>query len=1062
MTVKLQTSGPLSIRPASHLSTTSSGQRSSMMSSNASLEAASESKRRSILILSLIATCIFLFVLCLCLLCALVLVGKSLSAHHSTPLLSAYLSRMSNGAELTTTSTTTTVVKKTGKSIDHFNRPALFDEDKGTSDKAEEEDNRTAIVLPNSVYSGATGGMNNVLKMGSKVVEKLNFRLPRHVKPRHYKLLLHPDLEQQTFSGQIGIDIMVSEPTDYIVLHSKQLAIEGTTVKRLLPDRSELPVVVKQAYTYDPHQYWVIETESIDSGEYRLSMNFSGSLANRIVGFYSSSYRDKETNSTRKIATSKFEPTFARQAFPCFDEPQLKATYTVSLVHPNTNSYHALSNMDIDETLNNVPATGFSTTVFNPSVPMSTYLVAFIVSDFQYENVRITPTIGEPFDLRVYATPIQMDNVRFARDTADKVIQHYINYFNIPYPLPKLDMAAIPDFVSGAMETWGLVTYRETSILYNKQTSSTANKQRVAEVIAHELAHMWFGNLVTMKWWNELWLNEGFASYIEYKGVDSAYPEWGIMEQFTIDNLHGVLTLDATIGSHPIVVKVETPNQITEIFDTITYSKGASVIRMLEDFVGEQVFKAGVTAYLNKLKYGNGVSEDLMEELDKLFEDPTDSTVTVSLVMDTFTKQKGFPVVTVEMVGSQFHLSQSRFLADPEAIDTEVSEFGYKWYIPLTYITSSQQAPAQRKWLPNSGDKVHIDAEGSNPWIKLNLGQVGYYRVNYPVAMWEQFSTALMANVNAFNIGDRTGLLNDAFALADASLLRYDVALGLTKFLKQETEYVPWATVSSKMKSIRNLIYDYDSYDALSAYTRSLVAEAYNAVGWDVPEDQSESDHMKNRLRSTILDLACSFGYEPCLEAAHTLFQDWLKSGKEIHTDVRSVAYYYGVQKSSVEDWREVKARYRMETDANEKSKLMSALTAFPSARVLAAFLEEAWDPSLVREQDHLSCIQSVAANKVGEPVAWDHVRENWDRLVARFTLGERNLGRMIPSVTGRFSTKVRLQELEDFFRRNPDAGAGATARVQALENINNNIKWLNRNQEIIADWLKAEAIPLR
>lgn len=385
----------------------------------------------------------------------------------------------------------------------------------------------------------------------------------------------------------------------------------------------------------------------------------------------------------RKIATSKFEPTFARQAFPCFDEPQLKATYTVSLVHPNTNSYRALSNMDVDDTLANEPNAGLSTTVFNPSVPMSTYLVAFIVSDFQYEEIQITPNNGNPFPLRVYATPIQMSNVRFARETAAKVIMHYIDYFNIPYPLPKLDMAAIPDFVSGAMETWGLVTYRETSILYNKETSSTANKQRVAEVIAHELAHMWFGNLVTMKWWNELWLNEGFASYIEYKGVHSAYPEWGIMEQFTIDNLHGVLTLDATIGSHPIVVKVETPNQITEIFDTITYSKGASVIRMLEDFVGEDVFKAGVTAYLKKLQYGNGVSEDLMEELDALFKDPTDPTVTVSLVMDTFTKQKGFPVITVEIVGGQFHLSQARFLADPEATETEESEFGYVFLVTL-------------------------------------------------------------------------------------------------------------------------------------------------------------------------------------------------------------------------------------------------------------------------------------------------------------------------------------------------------------------------------------------
>ncbi|XP_058458300.1 aminopeptidase A-like isoform X1 [Malaya genurostris] len=1048
MTVKLQAMGPPSIRPPSHISSNSQ-QRNSMMSSTASLEAASESKRRSILILSLLAACLFLFVLCLCLLTALVMVGKNLSAQHSPPLLSAYLNQLSAGRRLTETNA------KSGKSIDHFNRPALFD-DKGPSDRANDESNLTAILLPNSVYFGASGGMNNVLKMGSKVIEKLSFRLPRHVKPRHYELLLQPDLEQQKFSGQVGIDITVIEPTNYIVLHSNQLTIGDTLLSKVLPDRSSQSVMVRQTYAYEPHQYWVIETDNIGVGEYRLSMQFSGSLANKIVGFYSSTYRDKSSNVTRKIATSKFEPTFARQAFPCFDEPQLKATYAISLVHPNTDKYIALSNMDVDKVLEDTPSTGFSTTVFNRSVPMSTYLVAFIVSDFRYKENLITPTIGDPFELRVYATPIQMNNIDFALDTATAIIKYYIEYFNIEYPLPKLDMAAIPDFVSGAMETWGLVTYRETSILYNPETSSTANKQRVAEVIAHELAHMWFGNLVTMKWWNELWLNEGFASYIEYKGVHSAYPAWGIMEQFAIDNLHGMLTLDATLGSHPIVVKVETPNQITEIFDTITYSKGASVIRMLEDFVSEPIFKKGVTAYLKKLEYGNGVSNDLMEELDALYEDSTEKTgATVSTVMDTFTKQKGFPVVTVVQNGTQFRLTQSRFLADLEANETEISEFGYKWYIPITYITSGNPEQVNRKWFPNTVDHVDIvDVPEGTSWIKLNHNQVGYYRVNYADSVWNQFSKALVDDVNAFTIGDRTGLLNDAFALADASLLRYDVALGLTKFLTDELEYVPWATVSSKMKNVRNLIYDFDSYNAILAYVRKLVDKAYGTVGWTVEGE----DLMKNRLRTTILDLACSFGHEKCLAEASDRFQNWLNAGDEIHPDVRSVVYYYGVQKGTAEDWQKVKTRFSAETDANEKTKLMSALAAFPDARVLTDFLEEAWNTNLVRQQDHLSCIQSVAANKVGESVAWDHVRQNWDRLVERFTLGERNLGRMIPSITGRFTSKVRLMELEDFFRRNPESGAGAAARVQALENVSNNIKWLQRNQQIIADWLKTES----
>ncbi|XP_021693431.1 glutamyl aminopeptidase isoform X3 [Aedes aegypti] len=884
------------------------------------------------------------------------------------------------------------------------------------------------------------------------------YRLPNDVIPLHYDLWLHPNLDEGTFTGRVSIDVSVVSTTRTIVLHSNGLTITNPSLKL---ETSFTPITLTPQFDLEREFLQLnvpISAVLQPDTNATISMSFSGKMSGKIVGLYSSSY-PTENGETVKIATSKFEPTFARQAFPCFDEPHLKATYAIQVVHPSTNKYHALSNMDAKETLANTPTAGLNTTVFNPSVPMSTYLVVFIVSDFEYDAVRITPSLGERFELRVYTTPFQIQNARFARNTAEKIINHYIDYFNIEYPLPKLDMAAIPDFVSGAMETWGLVTYRETSILYNEATSSTANKQRVAEVIAHELAHMWFGNLVTMKWWNELWLNEGFASYIEYKGVDSAYPEWGIMEQFALDNLHGVLTLDATLGSHPIVVKVESPNQITEIFDTITYSKGASVIRMLEDFVSEPIFKEGVTKYLNKLRYGNGESKDLMDQLDELFKDPSEPDLSVTMVMDTFTKQKGFPVITVARSGNQFRLRQSRFLADPNATDTEESEFGYKWYVPLTYITSEDSTTVKRAWMLRGDDQVSIDApSGSDSWIKLNHNQVGYYRVNYPENVWQQFSELLSKDINAFSIGDRTGLLNDAFALADASQLRYDLALELTRFLAQETEYVPWATVSSKMKSIRTLIYDYPAYDDILLYVRQLIQRAYDSVGWTVVGE----DHMKNRLRTTVLDLACSFGHDDCLQKAHELFRGWLDSDVAVHPDLRTVVYYYGLQRSAnITDWELVKERFRAEIDANEKAKLMSALAGFPDAKVLRRLLDDAWDPQLVREQDHLTCIQNVAANKHGEQIAWDHVRINWDRLVERYTLGERNLGRMIPSITGRFSTPVRLMELEDFFRRNPEAGAGAAARVQALENIGNNIKWLERNLDIVTKWLSTAILPV-
>uniref|UniRef100_A0AAG5CP51 glutamyl aminopeptidase n=1 Tax=Anopheles atroparvus TaxID=41427 RepID=A0AAG5CP51_ANOAO len=1047
------------IRPAGHFA-----HPTARRSSTVSDEREREQRRRSIVILSLLAACAFLFVLSLCLLTALVMVGRSLSTgagSHSE--LTAVSDEALTPVEDNSLSPNKGTVDEASEDEVGSSKKARNDSD--NADPDEQSHNRSTIFLPNSVYYSvspgeAVGRMNRVFKMGSQVAEKLGFRLPRHIRPVHYELWLHPDLQRETFAGRVGIDLNVTEPTNYIVLHSKMLTITETVLRQLTAhggEGSAPEVGIARTYEVPEHEYWVIETQAdIAAGDYRLSMQFNGSLADRIIGFYSSKYLDKQTNTTRKIATSKFEPTFARQAFPCFDEPQLKAEYTIHLVHPDGDGYEALSNMNVKETVNGQPSTGLATTTFERSVSMSTYLVVFIVSDFVYEEMMIQPVHGNDFKLRVYATRYQKDNIGYALRTARTIIEHYVQYFGIAYPLPKLDMAAIPDFVSGAMETWGLVTYRETSILYNAATSSTANKQRVAGVIGHELAHMWFGNLVTMKWWNELWLNEGFASYIEYKGIQAAEPDWGIEEQFLIDDLHGVLNLDATLGSHPIVVSVESPNQITEIFDTITYSKGASVIRMLEDFVQPEVFRQGVTNYLNKLSFDNGVSEDLMRELDALVPD-----VSVSDVMDTFTKQKGLPVVTVQSNAYQYILTQQRFLADKDAIETEVSPFNYRWYIPITYVTSDEKESVRRDWFPNDKDQLVIEFPSGtgNGWIKLNFRQIGYYRVNYPVEMWQKFGAALRENVNTFTIGDRTGLLNDAFALADATMLTYDIALELTRYLEKETEYVPWSAIASKLKTIRNLLYNFNSYDDITSYTQRLVSDAAAQVGWEVPET---GKHMENLLRTTILDLACSFGHNECLAEAGKRFLEWLNDGAIVHPDLRSIVYTYGIQSNgvTVADWERVLERFRTENDANEKTKLMVALASYPDQRTMRRFLDLSWDVTLIRTQDQLSCIQYIAANRHGEQPAWEHVRENWERLVARFTLGERNLGRMIPSVTGRFTTRARLTELQDFFARYPEAGAGVAARRQAIETIENNMSWLARNEANVAAWLKQDGAP--
>ncbi|KAL7728103.1 hypothetical protein ACLKA6_002245 [Drosophila palustris] len=873
--------------------------------------------------------------------------------------------------------------------------------------------------------------------------EKIDYRLPKALTPTNYDLYLNPDIESGLFTGHEIINITVNEPTDKIVLHSLYLDVKGPAATQ-----SDGTGILVKDYTFDVSKELLIINlnEQLKADTFILLMlEFSGNMTGKIVGLYSSSY--VKADETRKwIATSKFEPTFARQAFPCFDEPALKATFEITLVHPKGGNYHALSNMNPEV---EVDQGSYTEVMFAKSVPMSTYLACFIVSDFEAKFETIdTKGIGKPFEMGVYATPEQLGKVDFALEVGKGVIEYYIDYFQIEYPLPKLDMAAIPDFVSGAMEHWGLVTYRETSVLYEKETSSTVNKQRIASVIAHEFAHMWFGNLVTMDWWNDLWLNEGFASFIENLGVDSVFPEWEMHNQFIVNTLHAVFSLDATLGSHPIIQKVENPDQITEIFDTITYSKGSSLVRMLEDFLGEKIFRTAVTNYLNEYKYKNAVTNDFFTEIDKL-----DLVYNVTDIMLTWTVQMGLPVVTIQKVSNtEYKLTQKRFLSNPNDYDAvhEASEFDYRWSIPITYTTSASPA-VQRDWFYYDQSEITITVPSAVQWIKFNHDQVGYYRVNYDETLWQDLANQLVATPSSFSAGDRASLLNDAFALADSTQLPYEVAFDMTKYLAKEADYVPWSVAASKLTSLKRTLYYTSSYVKYKKYATALIEPIYKTVTWTVGDN-----HLNNRLRVTVLGAACSLGLESCLTEVGEQFNTWLtKPTVRPNPDVRDTVYFFGMQSvGNQEIWETVWELFVNEADASEKSKLMYGLSAVQEPWLLQRYINLAWNEEYVRGQDYFTCLTYISSNPMGESLVWDYVRENWLQLVARFGLNERYLGNLIPSITARFHTQTKLEEMEQFFAKYPEAGAGTAARVRALETVKNNIVWLAKNLDSVDAWL--------
>src|SRR5919106_3407353 len=500
--------------------------------------------------------------------------------------------------------------------------------------------------------------------------------LPAEVRPVAYRISLAPDLTAFTFAGEETIEIEVSQPTSQIVLNAAELEIQEAY---LLRDGQRLPA---QAIALDAEQETATLTFAapLPTGTMQLFMRFTGILNDKLRGFYRSEYTLPD-GVKRVMATTQFEAPDARRAFPCWDEPAHKAKFEISLIIPS--DLTAISNMPI---VGETPqASGTKLVRFAESPIMSTYLLAIMVGEFESVEAQAEGTL-----VRVWTTPGKKEQGRFALDVSCRLLSFYNNYFGIPYPLPKLDLIAIPDFAAGAMENWGAITYREVALLVDPAHSSAATKQRVAIIIAHEIAHMWFGNLVTMEWWNDLWLNEGFASWIEYKAVDHLFPEWEMWLQFLFADIGPAMSLDGLRNTHPIEAEVKTTHDINELFDAISYSKRAAIIRMLEQFLGDETFRRGLVHYLSAHEYGNARTEDLWASLAHV------SGKAVKEIMDAWTKQPGYPVVEVRHQArphepAELTLAQNRFLYDydPERGEPDPS----LWRIPVAVRSAGAVSP---------------------------------------------------------------------------------------------------------------------------------------------------------------------------------------------------------------------------------------------------------------------------------------------------------------------------------------------------------------------------------
>ncbi|MBU1000753.1 M1 family metallopeptidase [Patescibacteria group bacterium] len=846
---------------------------------------------------------------------------------------------------------------------------------------------------------------------------KKNVRLPVHVRPERYKIMLKPDLDKFTFTGQVTIDLLLDKPTKQITLHAVELEIEAAEF--IHQQRKTWAGKI----SYDPSAETATFTfpKKIQKGKGKLKLIFKGVLNDKMRGFYRSQY---EVDGVKKhLAITQFESTDARRAFPCFDEPSQKAIFDVTLIVASNNT--VISNTiksDLIEHENSylqMATADHKIVAFKTTPKVSTYLLAFIVGEFEYIEAPLRKDrVGQSEQLvRVFTTPGKKNQAEFALDVAVKCTRFFEDYFDIPYPLPTLDMIAIPDFAAGAMENWGAVTYRESALLIDEERSSSANKQWVALVIAHELAHQWFGNLVTMKWWNDLWLNEGFASFVEYFAIDHIFPEWDIWTQFVATEMRDAFSLDSLKNTHPIEVEVSDPAEISEIFDRISYSKGASVLRMLMSYLGEKDFQNGLRHYLKKFAYQNAETSDLWTSLEIVSGKP------VKKIMECWTTEPGHPVITVSEQGSKLKLTQSRFFSSP--ISKQQTKDKTIWSIPLKGV---QLMDKKSITIPNTK-------------VKLNLGEVSLVRVDYPRNYLRRLENSIKNN--RLPAPDRLGLIRDSFDLAEAGESPTSLALELAQNFVDEEDYIVWAELTVKLNRLNCLLADEPCYGNFKHFGRKLYTGIAGKLGW---EKQKTERHTDGLLRGIIFRKLGSFGDEATTKKAKELF----RKGK-IDPDLLSSVYSLVAENGSLKEFQRLIKMYKKEDNQQERDRIGRSLGCFRSKKLLQKTLDFSISKH-VRFQNSLQIMASVWGNPAGRYLAWEFVKRNWELLKERYAGGH-----IFPKIflpMGNFTKASDAKEIEKFIANNSVSEAKRTI-AQALEQIYSNAEWLKRDSRNISKFLE-------
>ena len=847
-----------------------------------------------------------------------------------------------------------------------------------------------------------------------------SIRLPRTVVPRRYQIRIEPDLTAGTFAGDETIEVTVGKPTAEVVLNAADLTIATAEIDDGAGRRLTATIRVDEA----AERVLLRFVEPLQPGPWRLALRFSGILNDKLRGFYRSRFTAGDGRAAI-LAVTQFEATDARRAFPCWDEPAFKAVFQVTLVVGE--ALAAVSNTAM-ASVRRMPERGKKEVTFAPTIPMSTYLLAFVIGPL--EPTDAVQADGIP--IRVWAVPGKGHLGSFALEVAAFSLRFFREYFAVDYPGDKLDLIAIPDFAFGAMENLGAITFRETALLADQGSATHAELARVAHVVAHEIAHMWFGDLVTMAWWNGLWLNEAFATFMEVLAVDAWKPAWGRWDNFGVSRTAAFLT-DGLRSSRPIEFEVVAPKDAEAMFDVLTYEKGGAVLRMLEQYLGPAVFRDGVRKYLTAHQFSNAETTDLWKALGIASGQP------IPEMMDGWIFRQGFPLVTVEAEGTgeivRFSQTPFRYLADGD--DTKSH-----WQVPITYRARVNDNIVRGHILLSTAVE-RVTFPGKPDWVVANEGGHGFYRVRYGRAL---LAPLLRAPAETLAAIERFNLVSDAWAATVAGMFPVADFLELTGRFRHEADRHVWTSLLASFGYLARVA-PTDLRSGLEALVRDRLGEATRRVGWSSRAEESDLDR---ELRGELLRTMGTLGNDgEVQQAARSLYDRAAEAAApdpSVHAAVIALVAHTGGES----EYQEFLARFKAATTPQGEQRYLRALTGFRTPELIRRTLEFCVNGE-VRTQDAPFVVRDLLLSFHGREPAWGFVKEHWEEM-ERLYPSQSGLRRLCEGITG-LATPALEADVRSFFGSRTVSFGGKTLE-QYLEQLQVAVRFQERETSALRVYL--------